>query len=300
MQETVKQDRWKYIGGSDIAAIMGISKFRTRWDVLQEKAQFITNPFEGNAYTDYGNVMEPKIREFVNFIYGRDFAEGMKQTDDLRFHFDGIDTQYNEVLEIKTTSQIHENVNDYKYYLVQLLAYMASVGAEKGYLAVYERPEDFDEKFYPDLLTVYPITFHDFEDLWQEVVIALNRFREDLRRLQENPLLTEEDMQPKEVIDYACAAVALEEQVMRLKEIEAVAKQAKRDLKWAMEKHGIKQWITNSGCKVTLVPDGDDTVVSEFNLDRFREEQPEMYAQYIEDRMKPGRAGYVRITLPKG
>lgn len=300
MQETVKQDRWKYIGGSDIAAIMGISKFRTRWDILQEKAQLATDPFEGNAYTEYGNVMEPKIREFVNFIYDRDFAEGMKQTDDLRFHFDGIDTQYNEVLEIKTTSQIHENVKDYKYYLVQLLAYMASVGAEKGYLAVYERPEDFDETFYPDMLTVYTITFHDYEDLWQEVVIALNRFREDLRRLQENPLLTEEDMQPKEVIDYACAAVALEEQVMRLKEIEAVAKQAKHDLKRAMEKHGIRQWITNSGCKVTLVPNGDNTVVSEFNLDRFREEQPEMYAQYIEYRMKPGRAGYVRITLPKG
>ena len=37
MQTSVKQDRQKYIGGSDIPAIMGISPFTTRYDLLLYK-----------------------------------------------------------------------------------------------------------------------------------------------------------------------------------------------------------------------------------------------------------------------
>ena len=37
MQDVTK-DRDKYIGGSDIAAILNISKFKTRWQLLKEKA----------------------------------------------------------------------------------------------------------------------------------------------------------------------------------------------------------------------------------------------------------------------
>ena len=104
MQDTVTQERWKYIGGSDIPAIMGISRFKTRWQLLQEKAQIIEPDFKGNAYTEYGNTMEPKIREFVNSAYVRNFVEGMDIFVDLRFHYDGIDKQHMEILEIKTTS----------------------------------------------------------------------------------------------------------------------------------------------------------------------------------------------------
>lgn len=38
MQETVKQDRDKYIGGSDIPVIMNLSPYKTRFDLLLEKA----------------------------------------------------------------------------------------------------------------------------------------------------------------------------------------------------------------------------------------------------------------------
>ena len=39
--DTVRDERWRYIGGSDIPAIMGISPFKTRFQLLQEKAQII-------------------------------------------------------------------------------------------------------------------------------------------------------------------------------------------------------------------------------------------------------------------
>ena len=62
MEYDVTIDRDKYIGGSDIPATMGISPFKTRWDLLQEKAGLKADEFTGNQYTEYGKIMEPQIR----------------------------------------------------------------------------------------------------------------------------------------------------------------------------------------------------------------------------------------------
>lgn len=299
MQDTVTQERWKYIGGSDIPAIMGISRFKTRWQLLQEKAQIIEPEFNGNIYTEYGNTMEPKIREFVNSAYMRNFVEDMDIFGDLRFHYDGIDKQHMEILEIKTTSEIHDNLNDYKEYLVQLLEYMEKRGCEKGYLAVYERPEDFSEEFNPLLLTVYPVFISDYSDFLAEINKEIDRFRTDIEKLRENPFITEEELQPNEVVEVANRVLVLEQSIALMKETEKELKSAKAELKRLMEENNIKKWETPSGIKITLVPDGDDTVVSAFNEERFKAEQPELYHSYLDDRMKPGRAGYVRISVPK-
>ena len=66
MQETVKQDRERYIGGSDIPIIMNLSPFKSRFDLLLEKAGYKKDEFSGNIYTEYGNAMESVIRDFIN------------------------------------------------------------------------------------------------------------------------------------------------------------------------------------------------------------------------------------------
>ena len=295
--DTVRDERWRYIGGSDIAAIMGISPFKTRFQLLQEKARIVEPDFKGNEYTEYGNVMEPKIRDYVNETLNRNFVPDVLIDGDFRFNFDGLDKEHNEILEVKTTSQIHEKLDDYKTYLVQLLPYMRSVGAEKGYLAVYERPEDFDETFNPLLLTVYEVLRSDYSDLLEEIDKEVDRFKKDLEKLRKNPFLTEEDLQPKEVVEYAEKVILLEQKLQNMKMLEGELKSAKAELKRLMQENGIKKWVTPSGTKVTLVPDGEDTVVSAFNEKKFKAENPEMYGKYIEEKIKPGRAGYVRITL---
>ena len=65
MQKSVSEDRHLYIGGSDLPIIMGISSFKSRFDLLLEKAELKENDFDGNSYTEYGNVMEEKIREYI-------------------------------------------------------------------------------------------------------------------------------------------------------------------------------------------------------------------------------------------
>ena len=91
MQVSVKQDRQKWIGGSDIPIIMGISPFTSRFDLLLYKAGLQENEFEGNEYTKYGNIMEPKIRNYINELYNTNFVEGKHEDDKLGFrcHTDG-------------------------------------------------------------------------------------------------------------------------------------------------------------------------------------------------------------------
>lgn len=294
--DTVRDERWRYIGGSDISAIMGISPFKTRFQLLQEKARIVEPDFKGNEYTEYGNKLEPLIRDYVNETLNRNFAPDVLIDGDFRFNFDGLDKEHNEILEVKTTSQIHEKLDDYKTYLVQLLPYMRSVGAEKGYLAVYERPEDFDETFNPLRLTLYEVLIGDYSDLLEEIDTQVEMFKRDLKKLRENPFITEEELQPTEVVETANKVLALEQQLESMKQLEKELKSAKAELKRLMQENGVKKWITPNGTKITLVPDGEDTVISAFNEKKFAEEKPDIYAEYLEDKLKAGRSGYVRIT----
>ena len=64
------EERRKGIGGSDIAAIMGLSPFRTPFQVYQEKRREVV-PWQGNETTDWGKRMEPAIRQWYSDQTGR-------------------------------------------------------------------------------------------------------------------------------------------------------------------------------------------------------------------------------------
>ena len=298
MQDVTK-DRDKYIGGSDIPVIMGLSPFKTRWQLLQEKAGIVENDFAGNEYTEYGNVMEEKIREHINVWYGYNFQEDKRINGRLRYHADGYDSN-GFILEVKTTSHIYDSVDDYKMYLVQMALGVEMFDAVKGILAVYERPEDFDEYFDPDMLHIYEIDRDAFDNLYQtEIQPAIEHFCEDWDRLKENPALTEEDLQPGEIQQLARSIIALEQRLKAYKQLEELRKKEMAELKAAMERNNIKSWQTPEGVKITLVADGKDKVVKEFDTDTFAIENPEIYARYQIEKIKKGRAGYVKVTLPK-
>ena len=194
--QDVRTDRNKYIGGSDIPIIMNISPFKKRFDLLLEKADLLENEFEGNIYTEYGNMLEPKIREYINKLKDTNYIEYKKIDGNIRCHLDG----FNEVsvLEIKTTSQIRKKVSSYKKYLVQLLFYMQQTNVEKGLLAVYERPKDFSEEFDEDRLQLFDIDINDYDELLKEINIAVKKFIEDLEKIKENPFIEEWELEEME------------------------------------------------------------------------------------------------------
>lgn len=93
--------------------------------------------------------------------------------------------------------------------------------------------------------------------------------------------------------------VSLEKQLEELKKIEIQAKEFKAQLKIAMEKNNITKWETPNGVKITLVEDGKDKIVKEFNEALFKAFNLDLWEEYCEEVTKKGKAGYVRITLPK-
>lgn len=297
--QDVRKDRDKYIGGSDIPIIMGLSPFGTRWSLLQKKVGITKPDFDGNEYTRYGEVMEPKIRDYFNSSYNCECVEDKIIDGRLRYHYDGLDRENCVAIEIKTTSQIHDTLTGYKRYLVQLLTGMKLAGVKEGYLLVYERPEDFDEEFDTKKMQTFAINISDHDTLLEEINFAIGGFIEDWDRLKENPFLTEEDLQPFELVALSDEVVRLENSLAAYKQIETEAKDVKIKLKEAMEKHGIKKWTTNGGVKITLVPDGADSVKWVFDEKRFKIAQPEAYEKYLIDKPVKGRSGYVKITLPK-
>ena len=93
--------------------------------------------------------------------------------------------------------------------------------------------------------------------------------------------------------------VSLEKQLEELKKVEIQAKEFKAQLKIAMEKNNITKWETPNGVKITLVEDGKDKIVKEFNEALFKAFNFDLWEEYCEEVTKKGKAGYVRITLPK-
>ena len=313
MQESVKQDREKFIGGSDIPIIMELSPFKSRFDLLLEKAGYKKNDFEGNVFTEYGNKMESKIRDHINLTHQSDYKEGKcieeipSEWDvtpngmKIRCHTDGENET--SILEIKTTAQTYDNVDDYQLYLVQLLFYMLMTGKKFGMLAVYKRPDDMSEDFDVDNLQLFHISMVNYTELVNRITNAVIRFLDDLQKVKSNPFITEEELLPADVTEIASRIVAFEQQLARMKELEKKAKAEKDRLKTAMEKAGVKKWETPNGYKITLIPDADDKIVTEefFNADRFMAEHPELVEKYMETKkeIKKGKKGYVLITSPK-
>lgn len=295
--QAVTIDRDKYIGGSDIPIIMGISPFKTRFDLLLEKAGLKEIDFTGNEYTEYGNIMEPKIREYINRSLGKHYVEGKHINEDIRCHTDGED--YSSILEIKTTSQIHEKIEDYKTYLVQLLFYMENTNKDSGLLAVYDRPVNFDKKFDVKRLQLFGVNIDNYRELIEEINKAVEQFRIDLIKVKENPLITEEDLMPVDLTELSNKVVALENQLAEMKTIETRAKELKAQLKKAMENNNIKKWETPSGVKITLIADGEDKVVKKFNEQLFKDNNLDLWDEYSEEIVQKGKTGYVKITLPK-
>lgn len=299
----VEQDRDKYIGGSDIPVICGISPFKTRWQLLLEKAGLEVSSFSGNKYTEYGHIIEPQIREYINCLdfAAPDFEPSRVIQNDLRLHTDGFNGQ--AVLEIKSTSKLHSKVEDYKVYLVQLLKYMETHGVENGILAVYERPEDMNPVFDNSRLQIFYIKMADHQFLLDFVNRQIDKFRQDLEMLKENPLLSEQDFLPKstDLVSLANQVAKFEAQLAQMKELEEKCKDAKKKLYEQMVKHDVKSWTMPNGTKLTRVDEVPSSTkeVAELDEEAFKQAYPLIHQHYCVTKLKKvsGKSGYVRISV---
>lgn len=143
-----KQGRGDFIGGSEVATILGINPFKSKFLLWLEKTgQTAASPVSGEA-VEWGNLLEPVIREKFKQetgfkVYQNNFV---LQHDTYPFMLANIDGECLDpafsgrgILEIKTTGE--HNRKQWEsgvpvYYLAQIQHYLAVTGYEYAYCAV--------------------------------------------------------------------------------------------------------------------------------------------------------------------
>jgi len=183
----IDHDEWlewrqKGIGGSDIAAICGMSRYKSPMAVYLDKIGELP-PVEDNPKMKAGRILEPVVADW--------FAEetGMKvwrqnaifQHPQYPFMLANIDRWLpgqNAGLECKNTSEYSrhdwEGTQAPTEYILQCNHYMAVTGADRWYIAVLIGGWDFqwrvierDEELIKNLITIE----HEF---WHEHVLTKN------------------------------------------------------------------------------------------------------------------------------
>lgn len=99
-----KKWRSEGLGASDSPAIMGVSPWKTRYQLWEEKAGLVVPDDQGNWATKRGNELEPKARAHYELTYGIEmpiaFVEH-KTYPFIRASLDGYNEAQSIVLEIK-------------------------------------------------------------------------------------------------------------------------------------------------------------------------------------------------------
>lgn len=181
--------RQEGIGGSDVAAILGLSKFRTPLDVYISKVEELpeTDELADNEYIYWGNVLEDIVaKEFKKRnpefkVYKSSF---MWQHPEYKFMVANVDRLLYHpelgwgVLEIKTASEYRngdfEGDSIPEDYLIQTQHYVGTLGLGYSYLAALiggNKYKQFKINRDEDLIE----TMIDLEkDFWVNNVLAGN------------------------------------------------------------------------------------------------------------------------------
>ncbi len=315
MQHSVIVNRELYLGGSDIPALLGISPFKSRYQLLKEKAQLIPiAPVFVNKAIQYGVDMEPVIRDYLNT--GRDadnqFKEWKFETPlegsslRARGHLDGYDAKTRTCLEIKTTSETRgDTIHDYPEYLYQMLFYMdrPRPRLKGGVLAVYIRPDDYNEVFDETRLQIFNFELSDMKAEIKHLRAEIARFLADVETIKANPEKCEAELINKELAETSAKAIAFEKKLAALKEAEAEYKELKAELIKQMTNYGVPSFDAG-GYQITLTEAKPETfeIVKECDIEALELFYPEVYAEVVHDveKKKAGRAASVRVTKRKG
>lgn len=187
--KNVTENRNIYIGGSDVPTILGINKFMTPYQLARQKAGIEKSTFKGNEYTEFGNILEPQIRDYINAVNETNFYPDTTIDEErmIRGNCDGLDADYNMLLEIKT----HGKHLDTKTYIPQMQLYMYVFNLVEGWLALYERPEDFDLEF--DSVRLKTRVIKRDDTYIQEILTAISDFQNRVEWLKDNPGASEDD-----------------------------------------------------------------------------------------------------------
>lgn len=150
--EGLSKEQWlRYrkqgIGGSDVASLSGISKWKSEIELWLDKTNQTNEPPVENEAMTWGTILEPIIRNHFAEVTGKTVVElkAMLQHPEYPFMLadvDGVtvdDSGNPAILEIKTASEYKRSEWDEgvpAYYQTQVQHYLCVTGMQKAYVAV--------------------------------------------------------------------------------------------------------------------------------------------------------------------
>lgn len=275
----VTENRQLYVGGSDVPVILGLSKYKTQFQLAQEKVGIVAPDHSTNPYIQYGNKLEPVIREYINTMNSLHFHPDtfIDKENMLRSNVDGIDDENKILLEIKT----HGSNPTEKVYEAQMQLYFHQTGCEFGWLAMYHRPKDFDLEFDRERLVVKEIERDDAAI--EKILDSIETFWIRVEYLKENPDMTESEYYSigNDVDKLVNRVEKFELQMMQFKVqaklLEDQQKEYRDKLYQKMEENDIKKIDTGNIVITRVLPTERKSVDSK----RLKEEQPDIYEEYL-------------------
>lgn len=143
--------RRRGVGGSDAAAVLGVSPWTSRYSLWRDKTDDVPRVVKQTAAMTFGNQMEPVIAGMFNEQTGMQVMSDTNLYSHPEHNFmlanlDGlISTTNNDtpdaVLEVKTSRMVWDRVPD--YYVSQVQHYMAVTNLGVAYVAALFGGEEF-------------------------------------------------------------------------------------------------------------------------------------------------------------
>lgn len=216
------KDRKNYLGASDTPAVMGVSPWKTRFQLWEEKLGLVENNFS-NFATERGKALEEPARQKYMLVTGKVVEPKMVQHPNfayMRANYDGINADNTHAVEIKCPGQVDhklaaEGKIPEKYYpqlqkqmLVAHLPqvdYFSYVSDDDYHLVTVARDEAYILKIYKEE--------HTF---WVDHVEALVP-----------PELTDKDYVENESVAWAITSAKYQRVKDKIKELEKEEKEVK-------------------------------------------------------------------------
>lgn len=292
--KNVIENRRVFVGGSDVPVILGLSKYKSQFELAKEKTGLVPTVFDSNEYTVYGQVIEPQIRDYINIINETNFKPGtvINKERNIRGNCDGADFDESLLLEIKS----HGKNPMMEVYKVQMQLYMNEFNLAAGWLALYERPDNFDAEFDPERLKIEVVHRDDVQI--NEILQAIELFWKRCEALKRQPDMTEAEYysitleEKNEIAIVASEVEKFELQIQSFKETESQYKAMKDKLYQLMMDHKVKSFETDR-CIITLVLPTEATSIDTKAL---RESHPRIAKKF--EKTSP-KKGYTKVSVKK-
>ncbi len=177
-QEEAK-NRLSYIGGSEIAAILGVSQYNTQLDIyLRKTGKEIDDKIETNEML-MGKLLEPVIIQRYELATNNIISDNNKffRHPDISFlggHIDGI-INNEGIIECKSTNQFYQNTWEYDIpieYYCQLQHYINIAGLDWGEVAILINGRTFQHFQYTRDDNFINFIENEVSNFWNNHILA--------------------------------------------------------------------------------------------------------------------------------